>query len=367
MVSVFFFFKSMPAKRPQALEQLHVTVTPQERAVSITDTMTLVVKGEGGVEMRVKQTGIAQGPGASQSSGQPKSNAVMNKIKFEDLRIGAELGKGSQGKVRVAQHKITGEKYAMKYITFDGDSDDLRSGLEAELRQVAAVKHKNIVSSYEAFFRDGRLYIVLEYMDCGTMHNLIERHPEGFSENMLAYIARELFKGLEFLHELKMIHRDIKPANVLANTRGEIKISDFGVAKTFSGGDLQTLSAQGSVPYMSPERIQSKPYSFNSDIWSAGLTIAECAFREYPFASLKPKMFELCQAIASGTAKIKWDERERKFSNEFKDFIELCLLPAESRPQAKDMLQHPFIALAANINPAEAGKWMSPKKRGSAS
>lgn len=350
----------MPPKRPLALEQLHVV--PQDKAVSITDTMTLVVKGEGGVEMRVKQTGIAQGPGSSPGADEPRSDAVMNKIKFEDLRIGAELGKGSQGKVRVAQHKLTGEKYAMKYITFDVDSDDMRSALEAELRQVAAVKHHNVVSSYEAFFRDGRLYIVLEYMDCGTMHSLIDRHPEGFSEEMLAYISRELFKGLEFLHHLKMIHRDIKPANVLANTKGEIKISDFGVAKTFSGGDLQTLSAQGSMPYMSPERIQSKPYSFNSDIWSAGLTVAECAFREYPFASLKPKMFELCQAIASGTAKIKWDERETKFSDEFKDFIELCLRPESTRPSATEMLNHPFIQKANNVNPLEAGKWMSPKK-----
>ncbi|KAK7198927.1 mitogen-activated protein kinase [Novymonas esmeraldas] len=350
----------MPPKRPQALEQLHVV--PQDRAVSITDTMTLVVKGEGGVEMRVKQTGLAQGPGSSSVSDQPRSDAVMNKIKFEDLRIGAELGKGSQGKVRVAQHKITGEKYAMKYITFEGDSDDMRSALEAELRQVAVVKHHNIVSSYEAFFRDGRLYIVLEYMDCGTMSNLIDRHPEGFSEDMLAYIARELFKGLAFLHNLRMIHRDIKPANVLANTKGEIKISDFGVAKTFSGGDLQTLSAQGSMPYMSPERIQSKPYSFNSDVWSAGLTIAECAFREYPFASLKPKMFELCQGIASGTAKVNWDERDAKFSTEFREFIELCLRPEATRPSAAEMLNHLFIQKASHVNPLEAGRWMSPAK-----
>ncbi|AIN98861.1 mitogen-activated protein kinase [Leishmania panamensis] len=350
----------MPPKRPQALEQLHVA--PRDKAVSITDTMTLVVKGEGGVEMRVKQTGIAKGPCSQPAGSQPKSDAVMNKIKFEDLRIGSELGKGSQGKVRVAQHKITGKKYAMKYITFDGDSDDMRSALEAELRQVAAVKHHNIVSSYEAFFRDGRLYIVLEYMDCGTMNSLIEQHPEGFTEDMLAYIARELFRGLEFLHQLNMIHRDIKPANVLANTKGEIKISDFGVAKTLSGDDMQTLSAQGSMPYMSPERIQSKPYSFNSDIWSAGLTIAECAFREYPFASMKPKLFELCQMIASGTAKINWDERKTKFSEEFKEFIELCLRPEATRPSATEMLSHSLIQKANNVNPLEVGRWMSPKK-----
>lgn len=345
----------MPPKRPAALGQL--TVAPQEKGVSITDTMTLVVKGEGGVEMRVKQTGIAQGPQAPDPVTVPKSDAVMNKLRFEDLRIGQEVGKGSQGKVRVVQHRDTGEKYALKYIAFDGDADETRSALEAELRQVAAVKHANIVSSYEAFFRDGRLYIVLEFMDAGTMNDIIKRHPEGFSEEMLAYMSRELFQGLQYLHSLKMIHRDIKPANVLMNSKGEVKISDFGVAKTFSGGDLQTLSSQGSIPYMSPERIQSRPYSFNSDVWSAGLAIAECALGQYPFTTLKPKIFELCQAIANGTAKIDWKGCGREFSEEFIDFIELCLRPPATRPSASDLLGHKFIQKAASIDAAAAGKW----------
>ncbi|EPY37557.1 protein kinase [Angomonas deanei] len=129
----------MPPKRPQ-LEQLQIV--PQDKAVSITDTMTLVVKGEGGVEMRVKQNGIAQNNQASSPKDSVRSDAVMNKIKFEDLRIGSELGKGSQGKVRVVQHRETNEKFALKYITFSGDSDDMRLALESELRQVAAVKHK---------------------------------------------------------------------------------------------------------------------------------------------------------------------------------------------------------------------------------
>lgn len=351
----------MPPKRPKPLE-LHVS--PEEKAVSITDTMTLVVKGEGGIEMRVKQNGIAQGPCVETPVDQPRSDAVLNKLKFEDLRIGSELGHGSQGKVRVVQHKITGEKYALKYLAFDGDSEDMRLALESELRQVAEVKHKNIVSSYEAFFRDGRLYIVLEYMDAGTMTDVIKRHPCDFSEEMLAYISRELFTGLEFIHSLKMVHRDIKPANVLANTKGEVKISDFGVAKKFSGSDLQTLSAQGSVPYMSPERIQSKPYSFDSDIWSAGLTVAECALGQYPFPGLKSRMFELCQAVANGTAKVDWNATPRKFSPEFMDFIEQCLRPTEQRPGAAELLRHAFIKKGQSILSEVAGKWF---KQGQAS
>lgn len=345
----------MPPKRPEALGQIQVS--RPENPVSITDTLTLVVKGEGGMEMRVKESGIDQ---RQKDAPAPVQNSVMSdKLKFEDLRIGHELGKGSQGKVRVVQHRVTNEKYALKYIAFESDSDDMRLALESELRHVAAVKHKNVVSSYEAFFRDGRLYIVLEYMNAGTMKDIIQKHPKQFSEPVLAYIARELFQGLAYLHSLKMIHRDIKPANVLANSRGEVKISDFGVAKTFSGGDLQTLSSQGSIPYMSPERIKSNPYSFNSDVWSAGLCLAECALGEYPFSNLKKTIFDLCHDIAYGSAKIDWDGSGISFSNEFKQFIESCLRPEASRPSAAELLGHPFLKKADGLTPEKVGEWFS--------
>lgn len=343
----------MPPKRPEPLGPLRCERS--ENPVSITDTLTLVIKGDGGVEMRVKESGIDQRQAPAPAMVDPNSS----KLKFEDLRIGQELGKGSQGKVRVVQHRVTNEKYALKYIAFESDSEDIRLPLESELRQVSAVKHKNIVSSYEAFFRDGRLYIVLEYMNAGTMKDIIQKYPKQFSEPTLAYIARELFQGLAYLHSLKMIHRDIKPANVLANSKGEVKISDFGVAKTFSGGDLQTLSSQGSIAYMSPERIDAKPYSFNSDVWSAGLCLAECALGEYPFNNLKKTIFDLCQAISSGSAKIDWQGSGISCSNELVDFVESCLRPEGSRPSAAEMLNHPFLRKADGLSPESVGKWFT--------
>lgn len=342
----------MPPKRPESLK--NIEISQPVSAVSITDTLTLVVKGEGGVEVRVKESGIDQ----HRKDNPPIAcgNEEVKKLKFEDLRIGHELGKGSQGKVRIVQHRVTKEKYALKYISFESDSDEMRLALAAELQHVTAVKHKNVVSSYEAFFREGQLYIVLEYMNAGTMKDIIKNHPKQFTEPILAYISRELFQGLEYLHSLKMIHRDIKPANVLANTKGEVKISDFGVAKTFSGGDLQTLSAQGSIPYMSPERIRSNPYSFNSDVWSAGLCLAECALGEYPFC-LRKTIFELCHAIASGSVKIDWSGSN--FSDEFKDFIHSCLLPDDARPSAEQLLSHPFLRKADGLSAEAVGLWFA--------
>jgi mitogen-activated protein kinase kinase 1 len=339
----------MPPKRPT------IQIAPAaEQAVCITNTMTLVVRGANGEEIRVKEGGIAP---VSGSAVQAYDMPVMNALKFDDLRIGQEIGKGAQGKVRVVQHKTTGERYALKYLTFVGDIEQMRLALQSELRQVEALKHANIVSSYEAFFRDGKLFIVLEYMNAGTMNDVIKRHPLTFTEEKIAFVARELLKGINHLHKSNIVHRDLKPANVLANSKGEVKISDFGVATKLSSESQHTLSSQGSVPYMSPERVKSLPYSFSCDIWSAGLTVAECALGQYPFVSLKSKMFELCQALGNSTARVSWEAAKRDCSTELKDFVNSCLLPVESRPTAEQLLQHQFLLKADIVNPREIGEW----------
>ncbi|ESL07378.1 protein kinase [Trypanosoma rangeli SC58] len=347
----------MPPKRP-VLE--HLKIDPPEKTVSITDTLTLVVKGDGGLEMRVKESCIASGPTFPARAAEKKDNTkdvAAEKIRFEDLRTCQELGKGSQGRVRLALHLSSKKKYAVKYIRLEEDTDSMRQALESELRQVKSLMHKNLVTSHEAFFRDGRVYIVLEYMDAGSIADVLKRHSNNFKEVMLAYVARELLQGLEHLHASKVIHRDIKPVNVLANSKGEVKIADFGVAKRFSGGDVETLSAQGSIIYMSPERIQGQPYSFNSDIWSVGMTIAECALGAYPFMSMKHNLYDLMQAIATRTARIDWTTDGREHSPELIDFVNQCLRPASARPTATNFLHHPFIQKATNVDPVEAGSW----------
>ncbi|CCD15098.1 unnamed protein product, partial [Trypanosoma congolense IL3000] len=252
----------MPSKRPN-LQGL--SLEPPEKAVSITDTLTLVVKGDGGAEVRVKASGITSAsPVTAEATQLGDTSALQDKIVFEDLQVRHVLGKGSQGNVKLVRHRLTNHTYALKYILLDRGAEDVREALESELRQVRAVRHKNIVTSYEAYFREGRLYIVLEYMDAGSMMDVLKRRSNHFTEEMLAYVARELLYGVEHLHSLKMIHRDIKPVNVLANSRGEVKIADFGVAKKLSEGGEWTMSSQGSLIYMSPERVKGELYSMSS-------------------------------------------------------------------------------------------------------
>jgi mitogen-activated protein kinase kinase 1 len=359
----------MPAKRPAGLSKLNDPPMKQEDAsVKITDTMTLVVKDADGMEVRVKESGRLPVAGGSTSVplptavvGKPKIESLLDRILFEDLKVLDMLGAGSQGKVRKACHKVTGELYALKSIAFSDDKDATRDVLRAELKRLAALQHPNIVTSYEAYFREGKLYIVLELMDCGTLTHLIQKcGKKGIPERILSYISTGFLRGLRHLHNSGVVHRDIKPGNLLLSSAGDVKISDFGVAKDFSKQqNAETLAPVGSTPYMSPERVKGEPYSFLCDVWSVGLSIAEAAIGQYPFENLKGNTFALCQAIANGTAAPAWHLAPRPPSAELKDFVSQCLRPVQSRPSADTLLSHPFLALAANLEPAAAGYWMN--------
>jgi mitogen-activated protein kinase kinase len=148
-----------------------------------------------------------------------------------------------------------------------------------------------IVDFYGAFFQEGAVYICMEFMDGGSIDKI---YHEGIPENVLRKITLATTMGLKSLKdEHNIIHRDVKPTNILINTRGQIKICDFGVSGNLVASVAKTNI--GCQSYMAPERISSGgvvqaganpgggTYSVQSDIWSLGLTIIECALGRYPY------------------------------------------------------------------------------------
>ena len=148
-----------------------------------------------------------------------------------------------------------------------------------------------IVSFYGAFFQEGSVYICLEFMDGGSIDNL---YGDGIPEGVLRKITLSTVMGLKCLKdEHNIIHRDVKPTNILVNTKGQVKICDFGVSGNLVASIAKTNI--GCQSYMAPERISgggvaqagANPgggtYSVQSDIWSLGLTIIECALGRYPY------------------------------------------------------------------------------------
>ena len=103
-------------------------------------------------------------------------------------------------------------------------------------------------------------------------------------EKYIAHIAKQVLLGLNYLHTTRrLIHRDIKPSNILIKGNN-IKLADFGVSGQLDESQNSAKNSfVGTVTYMSPERINGKPHSFDSDVWSLGLTLAECALGRFPY------------------------------------------------------------------------------------
>ena len=147
-----------------------------------------------------------------------------------------------------------------------------------------------IIDFYGAFFQEGAVYICMEYMDGGSIDKL---YSDGIPESVLRKITLSTVMGLKALkEEHNIIHRDVKPTNILANSRGQIKICDFGVSGNLVASIAKTNI--GCQSYMAPERITSGgmaqagattggTYGTQSDIWSLGLSIIECAMGRYPY------------------------------------------------------------------------------------
>lgn len=265
---------------------------------------------------------------------------------LNDLQTLKVLGHGSGGTVNKALHVPSKRVVALKVITLD-IKESVRKQIILELKTLYRNQSEYVVSLYDAFYTEGSIFIALEYMDGGSLADLLKASGK-VSERVLANVTTQVLRGLVYLHKsLHLIHRDIKPSNLLLNTKGKIKIADFGVSGQLAHTLSQAQTWVGTVTYMSPERISGKSYSYDSDLWSLGLTLVECALGRYPYSAdaAQPgqpvSFFELLDFIvASPAPQLPKDE----FSPEFCDFVEACLQKApEERPTAAELLTHPFI------------------------
>jgi mitogen-activated protein kinase kinase len=184
----------------------------------------------------------------------------------------------------------TGIIMAMKEIRLELDDAKFRQ-IIMELEILHKCLSPYIIDFYGAFFQEGAVYICIEFMDGGSIDKI---YGDGIPENILRKITYCTTQGLRTLKDdHNIIHRDVKPTNILMNTKGQIKICDFGVSGNLVASIAKTNI--GCQSYMAPERISgggmsqagANPdggtYSVQSDIWSLGLTIIECAMGRYPY------------------------------------------------------------------------------------
>lgn len=184
------------------------------------------------------------------------------------------------------KEKLSNVVMAMKEIRLELDESKF-TAIIMELDILHRCVSPFIIEFYGAFFQEGAVYICVEYMDGGSMEKV---YGDGVPENILRKMALSTIMGLKSLKdEHNIIHRDVKPTNILVNTRGQIKICDFGVSGNLVASIAKTNI--GCQSYMAPERIAGAPsadpnggtYSVQSDIWSLGLSVVECAMGRYPY------------------------------------------------------------------------------------
>ena len=213
------------------------------------------------------------------------------------------------------------------------------------MKVLSSNKCKNIINFYGAFFTEGNVKILLEYMNVGSLEKIFKEiqikkiPPPCISEAILSKITKQILLGLSYLHKEKhQIHRDIKPANILINTDGIVKLTDFGISRTLEKSQAHTFV--GSRIYMSPERIIGKKYSYPSDIWSVGLVIYELASGTQPYGGGNDFLSQITKIVEEPEPKLE----ENIFSKELCDFIEKTLKKEEEkRANIDELLNHPFI------------------------
>ena len=226
-----------------------------------------------------RQDGVTIGKDFLRIDGKTLTRYELDINKLEVLEI---IGRGAFSKVRKAHwlgkenHKGEPFVVALKECRMYEDSRQSRDILLREIRALTTVTSPNLVHMYGAFLSSDSVRLVLEYMDHGSLADLLRRHSGGFPVNIVASITYQLLMGLCHLHADRRLHRDIKPANVLINSSGFVKLCDFGMACLGASVSLNT-TVLGTAKYMSPERLRARTYGRASDVWSLGLVTLECA------------------------------------------------------------------------------------------
>ncbi|XP_031739382.1 serine/threonine-protein kinase BLUS1 isoform X4 [Cucumis sativus] len=260
-----------------------------------------------------------------------------------------EVGQGVSASVHRALCKSLNEIVAIKILDFERENCDLAS-IYREVQTMILVDHPNVLKSHCSFVNGHDLWIVMPYMSGGScLHILKAAYPDGFEEVVIATVLREVLKGVEYLHNHGHIHRDIKAGNVLIDSRGGIKLGDFGVsACLFDSGDRQRVrnTFVGTPCWMAPEVMeQLNGYDFKADIWSFAITGLELAHGHAPFSKYPP-MKVLMMTLQNAPPGLDY-ERDKKFSKSFKQMIASCLVKDPSkRPSASKLLKHSFFRQA---------------------
>ncbi len=204
--------------------------------------------------------------------------------------VGDRVGRGGISEVRRARDLRLGRDVAIKTLRGDLARDPaFQARFRREARNAASLNHPAIVAVYdtgETTAPEGTVpYIVMEYVDGGTLRDLLTAHGP-LSPRRAAWIAADICEALDFSHRHGIVHRDINPANVMLNRDGAVKVMDFGIARTVADNQATSMSAApgiGTAQYLSPEQARGEPVDARSDVYMTGCVLYEMLCGTTPF------------------------------------------------------------------------------------
>ncbi|KEH30576.1 MAP kinase kinase kinase [Medicago truncatula] len=253
--------------------------------------------------------------------------------------LGDEIGKGAYARVYKGLDLENGDFVAIKQVSLENIAQEDLNIIMQEIDLLKNLNHKNIVKYLGSLKTKSHLHIVLEYVENGSLANIIKPNKFGpFPESLVAVYIAQVLEGLVYLHEQGVIHRDIKGANILTTKEGLVKLADFGVATKLTEADVNTHSVVGTPYWMAPEVIEMSGVCAASDIWSVGCTVVELLTCVPPYYDLQP-MPALFRIVQDDNPPIP-----DSLSPDITDFLHQCFKKdARQRPDAKTLLSHPWI------------------------
>ncbi|KAL6644876.1 hypothetical protein ACP70R_016484 [Stipagrostis hirtigluma subsp. patula] len=202
---------------------------------------------------------------------------------LRNYTLGRTLGIGTFGKVKIAEHKITGHRVAIKIINCEQmKTMEMEEKAKREIKILKLFIHPHIIRLYEVIYTPTDIYVVMEYCKYGELFDYIVEKGR-LQENEARRIFQQIISGVEYCHRNMVVHRDLKPENLLLDSKYNVKLADFGLSNVMHDGHFLKTSC-GSPNYAAPEVISGKLYAGPEvDVWSCGVILYALLCGTLPF------------------------------------------------------------------------------------